>query len=573
QHGTQALHTQHAPTQALRSASSPAAHFSGSISAAYRLLGRPPSKNMLNAQESEVWLVGGGIASMASAVFMIRDAGMPAKNIHILEELAIVGGCLDGGSAPTQAGFVSRGGRMLAEEPYQTLWNLLSTIPSLEDPNRSVREEIVDFNVRVKTESHARLIGQGGKILNAADYGLSAADRLELTRLLAMPEGLLRARRIDELFSSHFFKSNFWQMWRTTFAFQNWHSAIELRRYFLRFIQEFPRMHTLAGVRRTKYDQYHSIAVPLQRWLEARGVDVRFGTRVTDVDFESRDGVRRATRLHLRTLAGDSTLELGAKDACFLTLGSITADATYGSNTRAPELIRDRRDGAWSLWETIARKADDFGRPTTFFNVDENKWESFTLTMHGDVLLRRIVEFSNNQPGTGALMTFVDSSWLMSLVVPHQPHFPDLPKDTYTAWGYGLFIDTKGDHVQKPMAQCSGHEILSELIHHLGFEDIREAVLASTDVTPVMLPYASAMFAPRVPEDRPLVIPEGAANFAFLGQHVELPEDTVYTVEYSVHCAMHAVYNLFGVNKAIPPIYHGLADPRVGLEALRAAFS
>lgn len=527
---------------------------------------------MLNAKESEVWLVGGGIASMASAVFLIRDAGMSAKQIHILEELGIGGGALDGGAAPTQTAFVTRGGRMLAEEPYQTLWNLLSSIPSLEDPNKTVRQEIIEFNQRVKTDAHARLIGRGAKILEASDYGLNTTDRAELTRLLATPETLLGARRIDEMFSEHFFRTNFWQMWRTTFAFQNWHSAIELKRYFLRFIQEFPRMHTLAGVRRTVYNQYDSIAVPLQRWLTAQGVDVRFGVRVTDVDFESSGGARRATRLYIRTKSGESTIELKPKDACFLTLGSITADATYGSNERAPELIRDRRDGAWSLWEAIARKAEDFGRPHTFFNVDENKWESFTLTMHGDVLLKRLVAYSGNTPGTGALMTFVDSGWLMSLVVPYQPHFPNMPPDTYTAWGYGLFIDAKGDFVKKPMAQCTGKEILSELLQQLNFEDIRTEAMATTDVTPVMLPYASAMFSRRIPEDRPKVLPDGAANFAFLGQHVELPEDTVYTVEYSVHCAMHAVYHLFGVKKEIPPIYRGLMDPRVGLEALRAAF-
>lgn len=528
---------------------------------------------MLNAKESEVWMVGGGLASMAAATFLIRDAGMPARQIHIIEEFGIGGGCLDGGIAPTQPGcYVTRGGRMLAEEPYQTLWNLLSTIPSLEDPKRSVREEIIEFNDRIKTDAHARLIGRGAKILSAADYGLNASDRIELTRLLAMPEHLLRARRIDEIFSTHFFKTNFWQMWRTTFAFQNWHSAIELKRYFLRFIQEFPRMHTLAGVRRTVYNQYDSMAVPMQRWLTAQGVDIRFGTRVMDVDFETRDSMRRATKLYVRTKSDESVIELGPQDACFMTLGSIAADATFGSNDRAPELIRDRRDGAWSLWETIARKADDFGRPNTFFNVDENKWESFTLTMHGDTLLRRIVEFSGNEPGTGALMTFVDSSWLMSLVVPYQPHFPNMPPDTYTAWGYGLFIDVKGDYVKKPMSQCTGKEILSELLHHCSFEDIREKAMATTDVTPVMLPYASAMFSPRIPEDRPLVLPKGTTNFAFLGQHVELPEDTVYTVEYSVHCAMHAVYKLFGVKKEIPHIYHGIMDPRVGLESLRAAF-
>jgi oleate hydratase len=194
------------------------------------------------------------------------------------------------------------------------------------------------------------------------------------------------------------------------------------------------------------------------------------------------------------------------------------------------------------------------------------------VTMHGDRLLRRIAEFSNNEPGTGALMTFVKSGWLMSIVVPYQPHFAGMPEDTYTLWGYGLFIDDKGNYVQKPMAECTGREILTELIHHLGFDDILDDVLKTTDVTTVMMPYASALFSRRIPEDRPLVIPAGASNFAFLGQFVELPEDTVFTVEYSVHCAMHAAYTLFNVNKPIPPIYLGILDPKVGLQALESAF-
>ncbi len=529
---------------------------------------------MLNPQQSHVWLVGGGIASMSAAAFLIRDAGMKGPQIHILEELDIAGGCLDGGPAPMAGAYVSRGGRMLCEEVYQCLWNLLDSIPVTPGSDRTVRQDIVDFNAIHQTDAHARLIGADAEVLEARQYGLNTQDRLELTRLLAMPERVLGARRIDELFSPHFFETNFWQMWRTTFAFQNWHSAIELKRYFLRFIQEFPRMHSLAGVRRTPYNQYDSIAVPLQRWLMNQGVDVRFGHRVTDIDFEqSNPAQRRATALSVRTPKGFERITLGAQDACMVTLGSITADATYGGNTTVPDLIRDRRDGAWSLWEAIAQKADDFGRPHTFFNVDDNKWESFTLTMHGRTLLDRLIAYSGNQPGTGALMTFVQSNWLMSLVVPYQPHFPNMPPDTYTAWGYGLFIDRPGDHVRKPMAHCTGQDILAELLHHLRFDDIAEAAHRSTDVTTVMLPYGSAMFAPRQVSDRPLVIPQGAQNFAFLGQHVEMPEDTVYTVEYSVHGAMHAVYRLFGVDKPIPPVYHGLMDPKVDLQAVLAAFS
>ena len=510
---------------------------------------------------------------MAAAAFLIRDAGVPGENIHILESLAVSGGSLDGGASPVQAGYVTRGGRMLEDEVYQCLWNLLETVPDLDDPSRSAREVILEFNEKVPTEAHARLINGDHEILDAAAYGLSHRDRAELTRVLALPENMLGARRIDDMFSEHFFKTNFWQMWRTTFAFQTWHSAIELRRYFLRFAQEFSRMDTLSGVRRTVYNQYDSIVVPLQRWMLENKVDVRFGATATDADFVDGPDGRRATRLYYTHLGEEFELELGVDDYLFMTLGSITADSTYADRTSVPELVRDRRDGGWAFWDTIAAKAPDFGRPNTLYgNIDENKWESFTLTMHNTTLIDRIVKFSNNEPGTGALMTWVDSGWLMSIVVPHQPHFPNMPEDTQTLWGYGLFIDNKGDYVKKKMSQSTGEEILTELIGQLDFGDILDEVLATTDVTTVMMPYASALFSRRVPADRPKVLPDRAANFAFFGQFTDLPEDVVFTVEYSVHGAMHAVYELFDVDKKTPSIYHGLLDPKVGIKALESLF-
>jgi oleate hydratase len=529
-------------------------------------------EHMVNPKKAQVWLVGGGIASMAAAAFLIRDAGVSGENVHILEQLGIEGGSLDGARSPVQQGYVSRGGRELEEEAYQTLWILLESIPSLEDPRISVRQEIVAFNERVKTDARARLIDKDHRILDAGTYGFNTRDRIELMRVLATPENVLGSRRIDEMFSAHFFQTNFWQMWRTTFAFQNWHSVIELRRYFLRLMQEYPHVNTMSGVRRTRYNQYDSIVRPLQKWMMGQGVDVRFGMRVVDVDFDQTDASRRrVVRLHLQTRQGSSTIELARHDVAMITLGSITADSTYGGNDTVPELIRDHRGGDWSLWITIADKAKDFGHPATFLDIDGNKWESFTLTMHSDTLLKRIIEYSNNEPGTGAMMTFVDSGWLMSIVVPHQPHFASMPENDYTLWGYALFIDKNGDYVKKPMAQCTGKEILTELIQQLGFEDIMDDVLASTDVTTVMLPYGSAVFACRIPEDRPLVLPKGAENFAFLGQWVEVPKDIVFTVEYSVRCAMRAVYSLFGVDKKIPPVYSALImDPKAGLAALRS---
>ena len=297
--------------------------------------------------------------------------------------------------------------------------------------------------------------------------------------------------------------------------------------------------------------------------------------RVLDADFDNASGAgpRRVTQLHVQTAKGKDVIKLGASDYALFTLGSITADTTYGGNDTVPELIRDRRDGSWTLWENIARKADDFGNPITFCgNVDEHKWESFTLTMRNSLLLDRMARYTGNEIGSGGLVTWVNSGWHLSIDTAHQPHFADLPKGWTTTWAYGFELDREGDYVKKKMSEATGREILIETIHQMGFEDIMDEVLATTEVTTVMMPYCSALFACRTPGDRPKVVPDRAENFGFLGQFTEMPEDTTFTVEYSVHGAMLAVYTLLGVDRPIPPIYHGLLDPKVGKQALQSMF-
>lgn len=523
---------------------------------------------------SQIHLVGGGIASLAAAVFLIRDAGAPGENIHILEQLPLLGGSLDGGHAPTEdGGYVTRGGRMLEDEHYVCLWNLLETIPTLDDPDVTVRQDMLDFNAEHPSHSRARLIAADHSIIDATDLGLGARDRADLTRLLALPEKVIGARRIDDFFQPRFFDTNFWAMWRTTFAFQNWHSAIELKRYFLAFIQEFDRIHTLAGVRRTRYNQYDSIIAPIQAWLTARGVRVEHGVTVLDADFAD-ETARRVTALRVQRDGREETIALGPDDYAFFTLGSMTADATYGDRATVPEIVRDKQDGSWRLWEVLAKKAPDFGRPVAFCGtIDESKWESFTLTMSDRTLIDRIAEYTGNEPGTGGLMTWKDSPWLVSIVVPAQPHFRNQDPDTYTLWGYALFGDVDGDYVAKPMDACTGAEILDELLGQLGFDDIADHVRATTKVTAVQMPYIDAQFQRRVVADRPKVIPKGAQNFAFLGQFVEIPEGVVFTVEYSVRAAMTAVYRHFGVDREIPAMYRGMADPKVAWAALKTAFA
>lgn len=524
---------------------------------------------MSDPSRGKAYLVGGGIASLSAAVLLIRDGGMRGADIHVLEELPVLGGALDG-SGDAGHGYVSRGGRMLTEETYVCLWNVLDSIPSLDHPERSVKDEVWAFNAKWHSHAEARLIDRHHHILDASDLGFNLQDRAEMIRLLVTPEHTLGPKRIEDCFSAHFFETNFWTMWRTTFAFQNWHSAVELKRYFLRFLQELPRIHTLAGVRRTRLNQYDSIVRPIEAWLRSHGVVFEHGVRVEDVDFAGTESCRSITALHCVRDGKPLSYRLSLDDIALITIGSMTADASYGDDRHPPVLIRGKRDGAWRLWENMAGKLPGLGCPGLFCeNVDESKWESFTLTLRSPLLLERIEQYSSNFAGTGGLMTFKDSGWLMSIVVPHPPHFDRQPDGVFTIWGFGLFVDNEGDYVGKTMAQCGGQEILTELIHQLGFHDILDEVRRTTTVIPVMMPYITSEFAPRAPGDRPPVIPDSADNFALLGQYVEVPEDVVFTVEYSVRTAMHAVYGLLGIDKDIPRIFHGATDPKVALSSLK----
>jgi len=241
-----------------------------------------------------------------------------------------------------------------------------------------------------------------------------------------------------------------------------------------------------------------------------------------------------------------------------VTIGSMTADSSLGSMHSAPQLITDKRDGSWKLWESIAKNSDQFGHPSVFDNrVDESKWESFTVTCQGTEFFDLMEEFSGNKAGTGGLVTFKDSNWLMSIVLAYQPHFIGQPDNVTVFWGYGLFPDKEGNFVKKKMADCTGAEILTELFSHLEFDAVTNQLLKTCNCIPCMLPYITSQFLTRSPGDRPLVLPEISENLAFIGQFVEVPDDVVFTVEYSVRTAQTAVYELLELDKKPTPMYKG----------------
>ncbi|MBY0351448.1 oleate hydratase [Tabrizicola sp.] len=525
----------------------------------------PPRRD---ATPPRATMIGGGIGSLAAAAFMIRDGGVPGANVTILEASPLLGGSLDGAGDP-ERGYSLRGGRMLTTDNYECTWDLFRTIPSATGEG-SVYDETLAFNRKHVAHSMARLVDRRRARVPVASMGFSMHDRIELMRLVNAEEDKLGADRITDHLSPSFFETEFWFMWVTTFAFQPWHSAVEFKRYLHRFMLEFTRIETLAGVKRTVFNQYDSLAVPLVRWLEAEGVTLVTGCEVTDLDHRTEDGQLVVTAIRCLRDGRPETIEVDKGDLVFLQNGSMTDASSLGSMTEAPAQLGKADSTSWALWEKLAEGRPEFGNPAAFnSSIAQSAWVSFTVTLNTPVFFDLMNRFSGNEAGTGGLVTFKDSAWLMSIVLAHQPHFAAQPEGVQVFWGYALLPDRISDFVAKPMADCTGEEILRELCGHLRFD--AEAVAGAICI-PCRMPYITSMFMPRLKTDRPVPVPAGSRNLAFVSQFVEIEDDVVFTVEYSVRAAQMAVYRLLGIDRPIPDVTPHDRSLRVKVDAVIKAF-
>jgi len=520
----------------------------------------------MNSQPGNAYLVGGGIASLAAAVLLIRDAGFNGCNIEIFECLDVPGGSLDG-AGNAEDGYVIRGGRMF-EEHFACTFDLLDSIPTLDNPNLSVAQEIILFTRQLVTSSNCRLVDDGVRV-EAPEFQLSVRDKWDLLRLSLTSELSLGQMTIAEYFSPQFLRKNFWIMWCTMFAFQSWHSVAEFRRYMRRFLHLLPGFNRLEGIQRTRLNQYDSIVRPVVAWLENHGVTFHLRSTVTTVEFDSACGL--VTQLRSQCGAEEQVVEIFPGDKVFLTLGSMTDCSTLGSMSSPPERQSSGTEGgSWALWNQISAASCEFGRPEVFAgDPDKTLWESFTVTLRDPGFFEFMESFTGNVAGTGGLVTFKNSGWLLSVVLSHQPHFSNQGEDEWIFWGYALHPQRVGSAVGKSMLECTGEEILMELAHHLGISEQTDEMFATANCIPCLMPYITAQFMPRSAGARPAVVPAGSNNFAFVGQFCELPDDTVFTVEYSVRSAQAAVYELTSVDRPVTSLYRGFAKPGVMLAALR----
>ncbi len=422
------------------------------------------------------------------------------------------------------------------------------------------------FNKIVRGSSNCRLVRDGAPAEGRYDLTPSAHDIVDINRLIVHSERSHGDQSIESWFKPSFFDSNFWLMWSTMFSFQPWHSLAEMRRYLRRFIHLFPGFTRIAGILRTRYNQYDSLIAPIVTWLRDRGVQVRLDAQVVDVTIE---GTRQDRAITALAFDDGSAVQIGARDRIYLTLGSMTDASVLGTNDTAPSLD-DHMGGARALWRKLAAKHEGFGHPEAFCtDTDKTAWHSFTLTMEGPDFFEFMEDFTGNRTGTGGLVTFAGSGWTLSIVLFHQPHFRGQKHGKYVVWGYGLRGDLLGDFVKKPMWQATGNEIVTELCGQLHLTPEQVKWFDGASVIPCRMPFITSQFMPRKPGDRPDVRPHGARNFAILGQYCEMPRDCVFTVEYSVRSARTAVAALTGRCDPPPPVARTDLDPIVLARAAR----
>ncbi len=266
-----------------------------------------------------------------------------------------------------------------------------------------------------------------------------------------------------------------------------------------------------------------------------------------------------------------SIIDLTEDDLVFITNGGCVENSTLGAQDKPaawkPELAPG---GGWDMWRRIAAQDPSFGHPDTFCgDPEKTKWMSATVTTLDGEISPYIQAICKRDPFTGhvvtgGIVTCTDSNWLMSWTLNRQQQFRAQPKNELCVWVYGLFPDEPGNYVKKPMRDCTGEEICQEWLYHLGVPEDRISELAAdhANTVPVMMPYITAFFMPRAAGDRPDVVPDGAVNFAFIGQFAETPRDTIFTTEYSMRTGMEAVYTLCDVDRGVPEVWGSVFDVR-----------
>ncbi len=323
--------------------------------------------------------------------------------------------------------------------------------------------------------------------------------------------------------------------------------------------------------------------MPLVKYLENSGDKIEFVIEDKNVIIEDAGNKKIAKQIEYIKNSEKQTINLTQDDLVFITNGCCTDTSCYGDQTNAPDLskIKNGSGESWDLWKNIAAQAKhgEYGNPDKFCSdVEQTNWMSATVATKDEKIIKHIMDICKRDPRsgkvtTGGIVTVKDSAenWYLSWTINRQPQFKAQDKDTVLVWVYALNTDREGNYVKKKMKECAGQEVCREWLYHIGVPENEIDFLAENacNTTTCYMPYINAFFQPRKNSDRPKIVPDGAVNFAFLGQFAETPRDTIFTTEYSMRTGMEAVYTLLDIDRGVPEVWASKYDVR---ELLRACY-
>ena len=284
----------------------------------YEAFARPEKPE--GVERKSAYIVGSGLAALTAACYLVRDGRMKGERVHILEKDALPGGACDGYHYDN-VGYVMRGGREM-DNHFEVMWDLFRSIPSIETEGISVLDEYYWLNKHDPNYSLMRAtINRGMDAHTDGMFALSDKGALEIMKLFFTPDEKLYDLRIDEVFDEEVLNSNFWMYWRTMFAFENWHSALEMKLYLKRFIHHVGGLPDFKALRFTKYNQYESMILPMIQYLQDHNVQFHYHTQVVNVEFEIRPGRKQAKRICVLREGQEDAIDLTEDDLVLITKG------------------------------------------------------------------------------------------------------------------------------------------------------------------------------------------------------------------------------------------------------------
>lgn len=496
-----------------------------------RKRGNAPEEEKELIKDVNAYITGGGLSALAAALYLARDCNLTPSNIHLLTNVRY-----DRGSEET--GYVCHRGRLISENKSLNLFDLLNDVKSLDIPDLTVCDEILNIfsaNPRMRNIS---FIDEDKNVTDISSIRLEKEFRNIIISLLQSKKDSLRSLSVREVFPNEFFSTAFWKLFRAAYGFSEESSAFE-------FVNCIACMdNTLSGTMPSDFDRHEEIIEPLTEHLRELGVDIRENALVTDIDFAG----GRADAVHFTDNSVRKTVYLNDRDICIFPTDEMTECEARGSfNEPAPKDF----SSPYQLWKKLSEKNDAFKDPSSFFDeFGAHTSEEFTITLSNRLLPELIDKVTCGALGNDGVIVLDNSAWKMTVCAVPSAHFKSQSGDVSVIWGYAARFDRDGAQSGKPMTECSGAEILYELVSCFNleeaWEDIRETVI---NVIPCHRKYDKALLSPA--SSKLEIIPTRISNIAVSGNFAQYDSGTVFAEEYAVSTARTAAYRLMKTKKKV----------------------